>query len=143
MTKEELAAQLHGCVIGSEVSYEQHMAAQAAGLVIVYGASDDLMRFEGAIDDELDAYQGASVTVDAKGILPVWQDLNNDDRRDIDLMRDWFSREGKGRVVKAVWGDSGIAWTYETDIPHATFDVTEDGAVWCRGIVFSLAELAP
>ena len=33
------------------------------------------------------------------------------------------------------------AWTYMTDIPHATFDVMDDGELYCRGIVFALADL--
>jgi hypothetical protein len=40
-----------------------------------------------------------------------------------------------------VWGKDDTSWSYETDIPHATFDVLEDGEVYCRGIVFALADL--
>ena len=43
---------------------------------------------------------------------------------------------------KAVWHDKcGPFWTFETDIPHETFTIMEDGAPWCIGIVFSVADL--
>ena len=50
MTKEQLAELLNGV----EVEPKKEHKAQAAedGLVIVYGESDDLMMFEGAIYNE-------------------------------------------------------------------------------------------
>lgn len=48
----------------------------------------------------------------------------------------------KCRKVEAVWHDDGNpCWTYETDIPHATFDIVEGDEVFCRGIVFELSAL--
>jgi hypothetical protein len=46
------------------------------------------------------------------------------------------------RKIEAVWAEDGYSWTYRTDIPHATFEITEDGEPYCRGIVFALADLA-
>ena len=44
--------------------------------------------------------------------------------------------------LEAVWCDGDeYSWTYKTDIPHATFDVMEDGEKFCRGIVFSVNDL--
>ena len=34
-----------------------------------------------------------------------------------------------------------ITWTYETDIPHETFMIYEDGDSYCRGIVFSINDI--
>ena len=36
---------------------------------------------------------------------------------------------------------SNVSWSYLTDIPHKTFDIMEDGEIYCRGIVFSLDDL--
>ena len=46
------------------------------------------------------------------------------------------------KTIKAVWhNEGGPCWTFETDIPHETFTIMEDGAPWCIGIVFSMADL--
>ena len=37
--------------------------AKDSGLVIVYGASDDLMEFEGAIEDEIGCYDGDTIHI--------------------------------------------------------------------------------
>lgn len=43
-----------------------------------------------------------------------------------------------------MWHDGGCpCWTFETDIPHETFTIVEDGEIWCVGIVFSMKFLAP
>ena len=33
-------------------------------------------------------------------------------------------------------------WTYETEIPHAKFNIYEDDELSCVGIVFEMSELA-
>ena len=37
--------------------------------------------------------------------------------------------------------DSGFTWTFETDIPHSTFDIFENGNKFCRGIVINSENL--
>ena len=55
----------------------------------------------------------------------------------------YFAREReKAKTIKAVWHDKGgPCWTFETDIPHETFTVMEDGEPFCVGIVFSMEAL--
>ena len=51
--------------------------------------------------------------------------------------------------IEAVWcskeNNPVIAWTYKTEIPHATFDVLEtddeESEIQCRGLVFSIKDL--
>jgi hypothetical protein len=83
------------------------------GIVIVFGQSDDLMEFNGAIDDEIGAYEG--------GVIYI-----NDKQLD----------HTEGLKIEALWCDGDIAWTYKTEIPHETFDIMEDGEVFCKGIIF-------
>ena len=140
MTKEELAALLNGMEYPLRIGKALVRQAEAEGLVIVYGASDDLMEFEGAIHDEIGAWNGVTVDVDANGLLPDFDELVAD--RDKDDLRDYFRREPHTKAIEAIWGDGGdYSWTYETEIPHVTFDVLEDGERYCRGIVFSMADL--
>jgi hypothetical protein len=137
-TKETMAALMTGREYGSEITREEARAAEAAGLVVVYGASDDLMEFEGAIHDEIGAYNGTTALVDCEGIL----DRDRIDDDDDDEIAEYVRRKKTARKIKALWCESdGLAWTFRTDIPHATFVILDDGEPWCRGIVFSLADL--
>lgn len=135
MTKEELAARLNGNTYGDECTHDDAAAAKAAGLVIVYGASDDLMEFEGAIHDEVGCFDGGEAWVDKDGVLD--RDACDDD----DALAEFVARKKSARRIEAVWGYGGYSWTYRTDIPHATFEIVEDGEPYCRGIVFALNAL--
>lgn len=138
-TKETLAAMLDGREYPMRTTQQERADAKAAGLVIVYGASDDLIEFEGAISDEGGCYNGGEFQIDVKGFLPDF-----DDCEDEEAAADYFKRKPNVRKIKAIWdrGD-GVSWCYETDIPHATFRVMEDGEVYCIGLVFDLAALEP
>lgn len=110
--------------------------ARKAGIVIVYGASDDLMEFAGAIYDEVGVYDGGHAFVDSMGLVPCWETIDKDDK---DAVRDCLNREGKGHKIEALWCAEGdYSWTYKTDLPHVTFEIREDGEPYCRGIIFEL-----
>ena len=139
MTPQELAAKLNGCEYGSEIDRATEHAARADGLVVVFGASDDLIEFRGAIHDEAGAYEGGEVAVDSAGILPEFEDeAGYPDAKD--RLRGWFQREPRAMTVTANWDQDGYSWTYTTEIPHETFEVMDDGERYCRGIVFRLAD---
>lgn len=124
MTAKELASLLDDREYGSEITKEEIAAAKAAGLVVVFGASDDLIEFRGAIDDEGGCFDGRTVYFDLDGI----------------------SQDGaeKAHSIEAVWcGVENYAWAYRTSIPHEEFDIWEDVERYCRGIVFSVEDMKP
>lgn len=135
---KKLAAQLNGSEYPLRVSNELAEQAKSSGLVIVYGASDDLMEFRGAIYDELYVNDGGTALVDAEGLLPAnADDLDTDEDR-----ARYYYRKGKAKTIDALWcKEPEYSWTYHTAIPHETFEVVEDGQPYCRGIVFALADL--
>lgn len=138
-----IAQKLHGLTYPLRIPKDVQAEAKAAGMVIVYGASDDLMEFDGAISDEIGACDGATALVDAKGPLPDWDSVKDEGE---EAAADYMARKPHVRMIEAIWSPNdmpGTSWRYETDIPHATFDIMEDGEIYCRGIVFALAELAP
>lgn len=139
MNAAKLAAQLTGREYGREINREEEAQAKSAGLVAAFGASDDLLEFRGAIHDEVGCYGGGTATVDRKGVLPHFEDIDRDDK---DEMRDFFKREGEGVKVDACWeGEPGYSWIIRTSIPHQTFEIVEDGEPYCRGVVFAVADL--
>lgn len=138
MTKEELAASLTGREYCDEITAAEETEARAAGLVVVFGASDDLMEFRGSINDEFGCYNGGVALVDANGLIDRAQIDDSDD----EAIADFVSRKKKASTIEALWADEGsYSWTYKTDIPHATFEVVVDGEPYCRGIVFALTDL--
>ncbi len=79
MDAKELAAKLNGRKYCREMTREESEQAAAAGLVVVHGASDDLIEFRGAIRDE-----GGAPGVDqndAKGLLPERDQIDDDGER--------------------------------------------------------------
>jgi hypothetical protein len=139
MLKEYLAALLDGIQYPAHrsIAKDQIEAAKAAGLVIVFGASDDLMELEGAIRDEFGCYDGGTALIDAEGLLPERENIEDDDE-----LQEYFKRKPQARKIEALWcKEDGYSWTYSTDIPHSTFEVLDGEDHYCRGIVFALADL--
>lgn len=126
MTKKELADKLNGRAYGDTFK-DVLEEARESGLVIVTGGSDDLMEFQGAIEDEGGCFDGGKVYFDRTGVDQEGEERTN--------------------VIEAVWCDGmnsdGIpaTWTYKTDIPCERFNIWEDGELYCVGLVFSIEDL--
>jgi hypothetical protein len=141
MSPKELAAKLHGMEYRDDIPKDVLAEAKKSRLVIIHGASDDLIELDGAVYDERGA-PGTNVLFDSEGLLPDYESIDKDDPDSKEQFKEFFRREDSARPVKALWCEEpGICWTYKTDIPHETFDVMEDGNVYCRGIVISLNDL--
>ena len=129
MNRQELANKLneieYPCYIPDSVLRE----AKNSGIVILYGSSDDLCEMVGAITDEASCFEGGDLFLNDKGFL--------EDHSCCDCQYCGFeSLRRTARKITAHWCKDGIAWTYETDIPHSVFRVMEDGEVFCLGVVF-------
>lgn len=133
MNAKSLAALLDGREYRNEITKQEAAAAKAAGLVVVFGASDDLVELRGAVDDEIGAYEGTMLYFNSAGLLanechdgcPYYEDI-----------------QGKAVTVDVLWqADPFYYWTYKTEIPHETFKITEDGQPYCKGIVFALKDV--
>ena len=135
MNAKELAEKLNNCEIGNETTKEIESIAKENSLVIVFGASDDLMEFRGAIYEELGAYNGAKVKLNADGLLLNKCDSDDDCPYFAKLMME------STHSIEALWATNNIAWTYKTDLPYEIFNVMEDDEIYCRGIIFSLKDL--
>lgn len=137
LSKELLAQVLNGREYGKEILKEEELQAKAAGLVVIFGASDDLMELRGAIHDEFSCYGGGIALTDKKGVLPYREDIETDED-----LKDYWARVPHARAIDALWSkEDGISWTYRTNIPHAIFEVMEGDDIYCRGIVINVADL--
>lgn len=139
MNKEELAKLLDGCEYTKEVSREVATQAKENNLVIVFGGSDDLIELNGAINDDLDCYEGGIFKITKHGILNSFEGLVDDGAGEEEFA-EYFKLKPVTNEIEAVWND-GEPWTYKTDVPHSTFNVMRDGEIYCVGLVFSLTDL--
>lgn len=134
MKKEELAFTLNGRKRGDEIRKEEIKVAKDNGLVVVYGYSDDNLEFNGAIDDEVDAYDGTKVYITKK------------------LEIKSKPKEGR-KLVEAIWcpildpsfpmEDLDCSWLIKSEIPNSSFDImdSEEEKIFCRGIVFDIKNI--
>lgn len=135
MNAIELTVKLTGREYGDEITKEEEAAAKAAGLVVVFGYSDDNVELRGAIHDEVGACEGATLYLTTSGLLK--NECDDDDCPH-------FAREkAKAQTITAHWSgdEQEFAWTFKTDIPHTTFEIMDGEDKFCRGIVFALKDV--
>ena len=134
-----LAGLLDGLQTPIVLSPDLIQRAKTAGLVILFSNGDGVMEFEGAIQDEVEGYNGFNVFIDAAGLVPEFNSIDRDDKN---ALRQYFQRETYARSLHLL-NDVEIsgAWTCKTDIPHEVFNIFAGDALVFRGIVFALADL--
>ena len=133
MELKEFAAILNG----KEYEYPQFTSeeleiARNNGFVIVTGASDDLVEFDGAITDEGDCFEGGKILVEA---IPGGGVVDGP----IKIPTVIFNLEIKWCKNKDENGNI-IPWTYDVPIEHENFMIYEDGKPYCRGFVFKASD---
>ncbi len=134
MDIKEAATLLNGREYTKEITRDEEAAFKAAGLVALFGASDDLAEFRGAWRDEVGAYEGCIIYVNESG--PLTSECDEE-------TCPYFERlKINARQIEAVWAEDGFAWLYVTEIPHEKFVIMEDGDTYCRGIVFRAEDAA-
>lgn len=118
LTKEYFANKHNNCNLRNGLYYDSDYISKQDlielknnNLVVVYGHSDDLAEFQGAIEDEIGCWDGGRV----------------------------FTR-GK-YYINAKWCDGIADWTYDTNIPCATFMILDGEDNYCEALVFSLDDL--
>ena len=134
MNYKDIAELLDGREYGREMTKMEEQLAKDCNVVVVFGASDDLIEMRGMIDDEAGCYDGGELAFTKHGFH--WKENG-------DGTGHWV---GENKIT-AKWcskvDEAGkmISWTYETDIPHAEFQINECDEPYCRGIVFSFDEV--
>ena len=132
MTIQEFAKMLDGREMDSETTPTEESQAHELGFVILHGYSDDGAEIRGAIHEEVDCSNGGTIYLDGERLL---------EECECECSYYQLAKE-KCKTIEVVWNDHELpCWTYETDIPHATFDIMEDGEKFCRGIVFDIKSL--
>ena len=124
MTGVDFARLLNGREYGNEKTNEEERQAADLGLVVVFGYSDDGVEFKGCISEEAGAYEGNIFYITPK------------------LKIKYKPKKGR-KMVMAEWDATKppCSWLIDSEIPHANFDIMEDGELFCRGIVFHVSDV--
>lgn len=134
MTTKELAQILNGREYMKEITKEEEAQAKAAGLAVAYGYSDDSLELAGAVSEEIEAWEGQTVYFTKDGLLE--NDCDNNRCPHFQKLKD------AATTLEIVWHSEGApCWDFKTSIPHETFEIFEDGEIFCRGVVFALADV--
>ena len=131
---KEWAHKINGREYGAELTPEEEKQLKKQGLIVVFGASDDLCEFRGAIDDEVGCYGGGEVYINSCGPYTA-ADFGFDEQEELQ------ATIARSRKIIVKWYEFCEGWSYETDIPHEEFSVMEDGELYCKGIIFDISSL--
>lgn len=148
MNKEEFAKLLSGREYGMEITKDEERIAKESGLIVIFGYSDDNVELRGVLRDEISSFDGACFVIAKAGDKVVvsqnprfYREI--DDLEAIDLEPEIYALNNKNKF-EAVWSPSELecSWLIKTEVTHATFDIFEDGELFCRGVVIEFADLA-
>lgn len=134
MDKLEAAKLLNGSEYREEGSPELFKQMKENKLVAVFGASDDLTEFFGAINDEVGAPR--VIKLDNKGYI-----LHNK----CDDSYCPYYEEIEKNVVNEIYvefspKDIDATWKITANFPYEPFNVYEDGELYCQGLVYDLKD---
>jgi hypothetical protein len=142
MTKEELAAKLDGREYLEEITDAEEADAKAAGLLVIFGYSDDNVELRGAINDEVGAWEGTEIMLTRDGLLQDWDHMIQNCTEESDFEAYFKAKAAGWKKVEAKWcATDDVSWTFVTGVPHATFNILDGGDTFCVGIVLSKADL--
>lgn len=121
MNIKEWAEKLNNIEYPADEIWDMRKQFEEDGVVVVYGASDDLIEFEGAIQDEGDCYNDEVFYLNKEGLTTSYSK----------------------NYVKVTHPHNGtVQFEYETNISNVEwFNVMEDGELYCKGFVFNINDL--
>lgn len=125
---DEYAKLLNGREYLNELTKEEEEDLKEKGIVVVFGYSDDNTEFRGAMYEEIPSYGGTTIYFDEDGIFEGCE------------CECKYSEKVKNRCekIEVLWDRDGYSWTYKTDKAVKTFDILDDGDLYCKGIIFLL-----
>lgn len=113
-----------------ELSEEEAKELKKDGIIVLFGASDDLCELRGAMNDEFDCWEGGRFAYVEERVCFVdvnYYKDNPDELIKIDLSARPY--------IDIEFGKNG--WKYKLpNIPQADFNILDNGEQYCVGKVF-------
>jgi hypothetical protein len=138
--KEEFATLLDGREYGNEISIDEEFIARDNELLVCFCSSDDLLIFKGIFNDETGSTAYIRIDVKTGGIKLA----EEDETETLEEIREFTGFRLNCQRIKMVrqWYIDGTeGFCIKTTLPHSTFDIMEDGELYCRGIVIKKADV--
>lgn len=138
----ELATDLHWREYRSEITHEESEYCKWKNWLVIFWASDDLLEFRWAINDEVWAWNWTKVYLWKEKIIDIWYLDDQFQEADIDddihkLIMDTIKKEWI--KIEAIADDPNYQFFIKTDFQNsAEFEILEDGEKYCRGLVLDL-----
>lgn len=142
MNIKEWAEKLNNIEYPADEIWDMRKELENDGVVVVYGASDDLIEIEGAIIDEYPAYVEETYYWSGNGFISndrinEFLDYIDDEYREFYPL---FRNNKEQSWIRTKPGKD-CQFEYETNIPCEWFNVMEDGELYCKGFVFNRSDL--
>lgn len=141
MNSYTLSQKITGRQLGEELTKEEDLAAAHAGLLVVYGYSDDNLEFRGIYYDEIPCYieenndsETFYFVLDGETLEQIQQpDLTDQSMRYLEVTATWCPQ------------DIGASWLITCNVKSHFFDVMEVDVdthdIFCRGIVVDVEDI--
>lgn len=133
MTLKELSNLLNGRQYGEELTQKEEDDAKDAGLLVLFGYSDDNVEIRGAFSDEIGVGSKSFIYLHSNGALPY-----HNEPCDCDFCG-YGALKKKCAKIQCLHGENG--WTYKTDLAHECFDILDGKEQYCKGLVISQKDL--
>jgi len=142
------ANSITGREYGDELTKAEETELKNLGFVAIFGYSEDTILFRGAIYDFVDAGNGTEFKLRSTHILPKTCGCNCEycgfnsvkaEKLQV-LLHDPTARPARSVRQRRRRGES-FTWTFITSVPHATFEVFDEGSPYCRGIIIDTKDL--
>jgi hypothetical protein len=136
VTAATFAARMNLREYGNEITKAEEAEAKAANLLVVCGYSDDCAEFYGLWRDESYASDGDVIRFDREGLIPDLDDAKLDG---VTAYLDAQRRDDAPGVLEIypLWNDGVWSYTFKGK-PCATFNIVEDDALYCIGLVIEM-----
>lgn len=140
-TIKDFAILLDGREYTEEITKKEELIAKNNNFVVCFGASDDLLELRGAIHDEVGAYDSVLVYV-INGKVIAEDEFKE---KHLEAFKE-FNIPTPSTTVEALWCESdnfpkdfNASWLITVKgVESESFDIMEDGQIYCRGVVFAL-----
>lgn len=139
LTAEQFARLLDGREYGEEITKEEEAIATESRLFVFFGYGEDRVELHGTINDIIDAREGTEVCIAKTLRTPYWGIINEE----MKAIAGNLVKNFKNFIVTIDWCPENLdcSWLITTDIPSFSFDIMEDGDLFCQGIVVAESDV--
>lgn len=135
-TLKRYAQEINGRQYRQEIDSDLRRRLKEDEVVVLYGASDDLLEIDGVFQEEVGAYDGGLFEPVVFGNTDYYDFVASEEKQS-------FLENNNYPYIDMVWSpeNSDFSWIIDTNIPHERFIIYEDDDTYCEGVLFYLEDL--